>query len=70
MIKDLATRQECLWHWARNWRDKEHGQEVYVATGRQQVRQMICDAQLRAVLVGREYRISLEALAEWLEGSG
>lgn len=26
--------------------------------------------QLRAVLVGREYRIPLEALAEWLEGSG
>ena len=39
-------------------------------TSRQQVRQMIRSGQLRAVLVGREYRIPLEALAEWLEGSG
>ena len=43
---------------------------VYLKTSRQQVRQMIHSGQLRAVLVGREYRISLEALAEWLEGSG
>ena len=43
---------------------------VYLKTSRQQVRQMIHGGQLRAVLVGREYRIPLEALAEWLEGNG
>ena len=43
------------------------GVAAYLKTGRQQVRQMIRRGQLRAVLVGREYRIPLEALAEWLE---
>lgn len=40
---------------------------AYLKTSRQQVRQMIRNGQLRAVLVGRECRIPLEALAEWLE---
>ena len=42
---------------------------AYLKTSRQQVRQMIRSGQLRAVLVGREYRVPLEALAEWLEES-
>ena len=40
---------------------------VYLKTTRQQVRRMIQCGELRAVKVGREYRITLAALAEFLE---
>lgn len=40
---------------------------AYLKTTRQQVRRMIQCGELRAVKVGREYRITLAALAEFLE---
>ena len=42
---------------------------AYLKTTRQQVRRMIQCGELRAVKVGREYRITLSALAEFLEES-
>ena len=46
-------------------------QEVaaYLKTTRQQVRKMIQSGELYAVQVGREYRVPLDALADWLEGN-
>lgn len=45
-------------------------QEVadFLKTTRQQVRKMIQSGQLAAVKVGREYRISLAALDEFVDG--
>lgn len=40
---------------------------AYLKTTRQQVRRMIQSGELRAIKVGREYRITLAALAEFLE---
>ena len=40
---------------------------AYLRTSLQQVRRMIQCGELRAVKVGREYRITLAALAEFLE---
>ena len=40
----------------------------YLKTTRQQVRKMIQNGQLAAVMVGREYRISLAAIAEFVDG--
>ena len=42
---------------------------AYLKTTRQQVRRMIQSGELRAIKVGREYRITLSALAEFLEES-
>ena len=39
----------------------------YMKTSKQQVRKMIASGELEAIMVGREYRITLEALASWLE---
>ena len=41
---------------------------AYLRTSLQQVRRMIREGDLFAVKVGREYRIPLSALAEFLEG--
>ena len=41
---------------------------AYLKTTRQQVRRMIREGDLFAVKVGREYRIPLSALAEFLDG--
>ena len=40
---------------------------AYLKTTRQQVRRMIQSGELRAIKVGREYRITLSALAEFLD---
>ena len=40
----------------------------YLKTTRQQVRKMIQNGRLAAVMVGREYRISLAAIAEFVNG--
>ena len=40
----------------------------YLKTTRQQVRKMIQNGQLAAVMVGREYRIPLAAIAEFVNG--
>lgn len=40
---------------------------AYLKTTRQQVRRRIRSGELRAIKVGREYRITLAALAEFLE---
>ena len=42
---------------------------AYLKTTPQQVRRMIQSGELRAIKVGREYRITLSALAEFLEES-
>ena len=39
----------------------------YLKTSKQQVRKMIASGELQAIMVGREYRITLEALASWLD---
>ena len=39
----------------------------YLKTSKQQVRKMITSGELEAIMVGREYRITLEALASWLD---
>lgn len=39
----------------------------YMKTSKQQVRKMIASGELEAIMIGREYRITLEALASWLE---
>lgn len=39
----------------------------YLKTSKQQVRKMIASGELEAIMVGREYRITLEALASWLD---
>ena len=39
----------------------------YLKTSKQQVRKMITSGELEAIKVGREYRITLEALASWLD---
>lgn len=39
----------------------------YLKTTRQQVRKMIQHGELAAVKVGREYRVTLEALADFLD---
>ena len=39
----------------------------YLKTSKQQVRKMIASGELEAIMVGREYRITLEALVSWLE---
>ncbi len=39
----------------------------YMKTSKQQVRKMIASGELEAIMVGREYRITLEALAMWLD---
>ncbi len=39
----------------------------YLKTSKQQVRKMITSGELDAIMVGREYRITLEALASWLD---
>ena len=39
----------------------------YLKTNKQQVRKMIASGELEAIMVGREYRITLEALASWLD---
>ncbi len=39
----------------------------YLKTSKQQVRKMIASGELDAIMVGREYRITLEALASWLD---
>ncbi len=39
----------------------------YMKTSKQQVRKMIASGELEAIMVGREYRITLEALASWLD---
>lgn len=41
---------------------------AYLRTSLQQVRRMIREGDLFAVKVGREYRIPLSALVEFLEG--
>ena len=38
----------------------------YLKVSRTQVRRMIESGELRAIKVGREYRISLESLAEYV----
>lgn len=40
---------------------------AYLKTTRQQVRKMIQNGELAALKVGREYRVTLAALAEFLE---
>lgn len=42
---------------------------AYMKTTRQQVRRMIASGELEAVMVGREYRIPLDALAAWLDSN-
>ena len=39
----------------------------YMKTSKQQVRKMIASGELEAIMVGREYRITLEALSSWLD---
>ncbi len=39
----------------------------YLKTSKQQVRKMIASGELEAIMVGREYRITLAALASWLD---
>ena len=39
----------------------------YMKTSKQQVRKMIASGELEAIMVGREYRITLAALASWLD---
>ena len=39
----------------------------YLKTSKQQVRKMITSGELDAIMVGREYRITMEALASWLD---
>ena len=39
----------------------------YLKTTRQQVRKMIQNGELVAVKVGREYRVTLEALSDFLD---
>ena len=39
----------------------------YLKTSKQQVRKMIASGELEAIMVGREYRITLEALSSWLD---
>lgn len=39
----------------------------YLKTTRQQVRKMIQQGELAAVKVGREYRVTLEALSDFLD---
>ena len=39
----------------------------YLKTSKQQVRKMITSGELEAIMVGREYRITLAALASWLD---
>ena len=39
----------------------------YLKTSKQQVRKMITSGEIEAIMVGREYRITLEALASWLD---
>ena len=39
----------------------------YLKTSKQQVRKMMASGELEAIMVGREYRITLEALASWLD---
>ena len=39
----------------------------YLKTSKLQVRKMIASGELEAIMVGREYRITLEALASWLD---
>ena len=39
----------------------------YLKTSKQQVRKMIASGELEAIMVGREYRITLDALAAWLD---
>lgn len=39
----------------------------YLKTTRQQVRKMIQNGELAAVKVGREYRVTLEALSDFLD---
>ena len=39
----------------------------YLKASKQQVRKMITSGELDAIMVGREYRITLEALASWLD---
>ena len=41
----------------------------YLKTSKQQVRKMITSGELEAIMVGREYRITLEALATWLDSN-
>ena len=41
----------------------------YLKTSKQQVRRMIASGELEAVMVGREYRIPLDALAAWLDSN-
>lgn len=40
----------------------------FLKTSKQQVRKMIQTGELTAIKVGREYRIALAALAEFLDG--
>ena len=42
---------------------------AYLKTSKQQVRRMIASGELEAVMVGREYRIPLDALAAWLDSN-
>ena len=42
---------------------------AYLKTSKQQVRKMITSGELEAVKVGREYRVTLDALAAWLESN-
>ena len=39
----------------------------YLKTSKLQVRKMIASGELEAIMVGREYRITLEALSSWLD---
>lgn len=41
---------------------------AYLKTTRQQVRRMIQNGELASLMVGREYRVTISALADFLDG--